>query len=118
MACFTDGTSNTILFAEKYAGCGQNPDTNYYGNMWAWGYDQNISPVYACGVIGPQLWQQQPAPWNSANCSPLLASSGHTGGMNVSLADGSVRTLGTGMSATTFWVATVPNDGLVMPSDW
>ena len=33
---FSDGTSNTILFAEKYAGCGQGDDN---GNLWAWGWD-------------------------------------------------------------------------------
>jgi prepilin-type N-terminal cleavage/methylation domain-containing protein/prepilin-type processing-associated H-X9-DG protein len=114
-ATFQDGTSNTILFAEKYAGCGSN---NSGGNMWAWGWDPYLSPVYACGVTGPQKWQQSPNPWNSGACNPLLASSAHTGGMNVSMADGSTRFLGQGMSATTFWIGTVPNDGLPMPSDW
>jgi prepilin-type N-terminal cleavage/methylation domain-containing protein/prepilin-type processing-associated H-X9-DG protein len=110
-ASLTDGTSNTILYAEKYAGCSGN------GNMWAWGWDPYLSPVYACAVTGPQTWQQTPTPWSS-NCNPSLCSTGHTGGMNVSLADGSVRLLGQGMSPTTFWIATYPTDGLPMPSDW
>ncbi len=109
---FTDGTSNTILFAEKYAGCGGSG-----GNMWAWGWDAYLSPVYACAVRGPQTWQQMPNPWQTA-CNPTLASSAHTGGMNVSLADGSCRVLNQGISPTTFWIATLPNDGLPIPSDW
>jgi prepilin-type N-terminal cleavage/methylation domain-containing protein/prepilin-type processing-associated H-X9-DG protein len=114
-ASFTDGTSNTILFAEKYAGCGAN---NSGGNIWAWGWDVYLSPVYACKQLGAQKWQQQPLPWNSGACNPLLASSSHSGGMNVSLVDGSCRFLSQGMTANTFWLATVPNDGATLPSDW
>jgi len=113
-ASLPDGTSNTIFFAEKYAGCGPNAPS---GNLWAWGWDVNASPVYAAAVTGPQNWQQNPSPWQT-NCNPTYASSPHTGGMNVGMADGSVRNLAQGMSPTTFWLATSPNDGSPMPSDW
>lgn len=112
-ATFTDGTSNTILYAEKYAGCGPgNPD----GNLWAWGWDQYCGPVFGT-VIGPQTWQQIPNPWKT-NCNPLYASSPHTGGMNVGVGDGSVRFLAQGMSTTTFWFAMTPAGGEVLLSDW
>ena len=42
----------------------------------------------------------------------------HTGGMNVGLADGSVRFLGQGISGTTWWAALTPSGGEPMPSDW
>lgn len=113
-ASLPDGTSNTILYVEKYAGCG-SPGSG--GNLWAWGWDAYLGPLYAAGVTGPQTWQQSPNPWQS-NCNPLLASSAHTGVMNAGLADGSVRTLSQSMSANTFWLATVPNDGTPLPSDW
>jgi prepilin-type N-terminal cleavage/methylation domain-containing protein len=112
-ASFPDGTSNTILFAEKYAGCGPNAPS---GNIWAWGWDKQCGPVFGT-VSGPQTWQQNPTPWQT-NCNPLYASSPHTGGMNASIGDGSVRFLAQGMSGTTFWIAMVPNDGLPMPPDW
>jgi prepilin-type N-terminal cleavage/methylation domain-containing protein len=112
-ASIPDGTSNTIMYAEKYAGCGPgNPD----GNIWAWGWDVNCGPVFGY-VTGAQTWQQQPNPWKT-NCNPQLTSSPHTGGMVVGVCDGSVRILAQGMSGTTFWIAMVPNDGLPMPADW
>jgi prepilin-type N-terminal cleavage/methylation domain-containing protein len=112
-ASLPDGTSNTILFAEKYAGCGPNKPS---GNIWAWGWDRYCGPVFGT-VIGPQTWLQNPNPWQT-NCNPLYASSPHTGGMNAAIGDGSVRFLAQGMSPNTFWIAMVPNDGLPMPSDW
>ena len=114
-ASLSDGTSQTIFYAEKYAGCG-SPSPS--GNMWAWGWDPSASPEYACSVTGAaSKWQQQPSPW-ATNCNPQIASSPHTGGMNVSLADGSVRFLSMGMSGNTFWLATTPADGNPLPSDW
>jgi prepilin-type N-terminal cleavage/methylation domain-containing protein/prepilin-type processing-associated H-X9-DG protein len=114
-ASISDGTSQTIFYAEKYAGCG-SPSPS--GNMWAWGWDPSASPVYAWTVTGAaSKWQQQPSPW-ATNCNPQIASSPHTGGMNVGLADGSVRFLSQGMSGNTFWLANTPADGTPLPSDW
>jgi prepilin-type N-terminal cleavage/methylation domain-containing protein/prepilin-type processing-associated H-X9-DG protein len=114
-ASLRDGTSVTIFYAEKYAGCG-GPSPS--GNMWAWGWDPSASPVYAWTTTGAGAkWQQQPTPWQT-NCNPTIASSPHTGGMNVGLADGSCRFLSQGMSGNTFWLANTPADSLPMPTDW
>jgi prepilin-type N-terminal cleavage/methylation domain-containing protein len=112
-ATIPDGTSNTILYAEKYAGCGPGkPD----GNIWAWGWDLNCGPVFG-SINGPQVWLQQPNPWTT-NCNPRYASSPHTGGMNVGVGDGSVKFLAQGMSPTTFWFALTPQGGEVLGPDW
>jgi len=134
-ATFTDGTSNTVLFAEKYAACGpMSGGAPSGGDIWfsPWGpwngpyfavpcFD--MGDCYGTSSFGPgmppmiPLWQQQPNPWQNV-CNPLLPSTGHTGGMNVAVADGSVRFLPQGLSVFTWSLACNPQDGLPMPSDW
>ena len=135
---FPDGTSNTIIWVEKYARCGPPPvpaNGNEFtgGTQWAdrfavysgpfVGFYPNPNTVNPpslvpinFGVNG--MFQVQPSPWQSANCISTVASTGHTAGIQVCLADGSVRTCTAGMSAQTWWMAMVPDDGLVLGSDW
>ncbi len=140
---FTDGTSNTILFAEKYSRC--NGTHSPAGTWWMRGVyhgsqttpggsddsypGDRLSAVFAGGVGQDgvawlqgtaSLFQVQPINFmaNPGPCDGRKASSGHTGGMNVCLGDGSVRFLSQGLNGTTWWLAVVPNDGLPMPSDW
>jgi prepilin-type N-terminal cleavage/methylation domain-containing protein/prepilin-type processing-associated H-X9-DG protein len=116
-ATFQDGTSNTILIAEKYGGCSPPPGG---GNIWPrWDYLDTWQPMFAGFAAGPTaMFQVQPTPCYSNNCNPTVAQSGHTSGMNVGLADGSVRFVPRGLSSTTWWIAVVPNDGQPMPTDW
>jgi prepilin-type N-terminal cleavage/methylation domain-containing protein/prepilin-type processing-associated H-X9-DG protein len=128
---FQDGTSNTILFAEKYARCS---DAKYDGgSFWAyWNAMSLPTPVFGAyepwfafdrfnpNAIGPtnsSKFQLQPNPYLT-NCDPTLASTGHSGGIQVALADGSVRTVSAGVSASTWWAACTPAGGEVMPADW
>jgi prepilin-type N-terminal cleavage/methylation domain-containing protein/prepilin-type processing-associated H-X9-DG protein len=131
---FLDGTSNTILFAEKYAQCTSPsfpiPDGGSY-----WGYvnlttsSRGFGPMHAGFAVPfwalygapsygpPSKFQYQPNPYKG-NCDPTRASTAHTGGINIGLADGSVRNLSSGVSPTTWWLAVDPQDGLPLPSDW
>jgi len=69
-------------------------------------------------AIGPgSKFQVQPAPF-LGNCDPTRASTPHAGGIQVGLADGSVRTLAQGMSGDTWWAAVTPRGGEVLGSDW
>jgi prepilin-type N-terminal cleavage/methylation domain-containing protein len=125
-ATIPDGTSNTVLFAEKYARCETNQFGIARGCMWDWWEAQTgyvYHPLFAWETwwgtgIGPQSkFQVKPLPF-LGNCDPARPATGHTGGMVVCLADGSVRTLADGMSGTTWWDAVTPNGGETLPSDW
>jgi prepilin-type N-terminal cleavage/methylation domain-containing protein len=56
------------------------------------------------------------------SCDPLRAQSGHTGGMVVALADGSVRTLGISISDKTWWqlnrYVLRPDGTDILGNDW
>jgi prepilin-type N-terminal cleavage/methylation domain-containing protein len=127
---FQDGTSNTVLFAEKYAICDSTALGLPRANLWDFwetpgilfgGAGHDYFPYFALPTwngnpIGPaSLFQVQPA---QGNCDPSRPSTAHTGGMQVALADGSARTLSQGMSGTTWWAAVTPAGGEVLGSDW
>ena len=128
---FTDGTSNTILFAEKFSYC------NTWLTLWGHGpWEHNWMPIFAYGnragtvgytslagwgppgKVGPgSKFQVQPIPYQTV-CDTAVANSSHTAGMNVGLGDGSVRFLSAGISPNTWWFACTPNGGEVLGNDW
>jgi len=139
-----DGTSNTILHAEKYARCSNTtmaPGFRDGGTAWAyctsplfpWQPPPMNSPYQGFGpgfciaafvargapnAIGPgSKFQVQPTPF-LGNCDPTRAATAHAGGILVGLVDGSVRALAPGMSGTTWWAAVTPSGGEVLGSDW
>jgi len=59
--------------------------------------------------------QTQPA---QKNCDPRRLQSLSAGGIQVLLMDGSVRSVSSGISQPTWATAIIPNDGLVLGSDW
>lgn len=121
-----DGTSNTIAHAEHYAWeCG--------GTVWFSWLSGNLTPpmstlwpgTFADPMVGAELpvggvppsvtFQVRPS---LQECDPKLAQTPHSGGMLVSLLDGSVRTLSPGMSPATYWAAVTPTGGETLGRDW
>jgi len=72
-------------------------------------------PPVTTGSEPGLTFQVRPRP---QECDPRLAQTPHPSGMLAALADGSVRTLGQGMSPQTYWSAVTPASGETLGNDW
>jgi prepilin-type N-terminal cleavage/methylation domain-containing protein len=117
---FSDGTSSTVIFAEKLAQCAINGSgtSNNRHNLWAHGaWNYSYSPAFAVGpangatnwsdigngqsgyVGSTAMFQLNPKP--VPNCG--LASGAHSGTLTVAMGDGSVRGLSASVDPTAVW---------------
>jgi prepilin-type N-terminal cleavage/methylation domain-containing protein len=155
----TDGTANTVMFAEKLAYCPgvtnvalvgpRNGSQSAGGTWWMRGIYSNgtvngsgaetgsddsypadrVSGVFGGGYgndgtrwyIGtdskPTIFRIPSPNTTSGVCDRGQASSPH-GLIQVSMCDGSVRSVSSSISATTWWYALTRNGGEVLGSDW
>ena len=124
-----DGTSNTLTFADSYGG-----RTSDHGQLWSypgwdWAGDGKYSAVFGWGGVNGNRFGAN-AGWGSWNQPPLFGVpqaaatdrsrvyANHTGGCLVALADGSVRSVSSGVSQLSWQYALTPDDGQVLSSDW
>jgi prepilin-type N-terminal cleavage/methylation domain-containing protein len=146
-ATFSDGTSNTILFAEKLARCDGTGSPG--GNWWMRGVfrgstqsvstggtqdsypGDRLSSVFGGGrgrdgvqfLTGTaskfQVQPQRPEETSArgGRCDRRVASTYHNS-MQVALADGSVRNLHASMAPATWAAALTPAGGEVLSNDW
>jgi prepilin-type N-terminal cleavage/methylation domain-containing protein len=142
----TDGTSNTVGFAEQYAKCGLGePDTtsgaspnNFYHKLWAynvpWFWQRgpyfdtrlmssnmlgtNQGDNSACTVVANSTAAvPQNVPTPQA-CNPFFVQAMDGSGCMVGLMDGSIRNVTSSVSGTSWVRALWPTDGQVLGSDW
>ncbi|MDY3557517.1 DUF1559 domain-containing protein [Gemmata sp. JC673] len=141
----TDGTSNTVGFAEQYGKCGLGePDTtsgaspnNYFHKLWAyrtpWRWERGPyfdTRLMSSGMQGtaqgdysactPITTSTAAVPQNvptPAACNPYFVQAMDAAGCVVGMMDGSVRTVPSSVSPTTWVRALWPKDGLVL-GDW
>jgi prepilin-type N-terminal cleavage/methylation domain-containing protein len=117
-ALFTDGTSNTVCYADKEAACtGFWPDwgpsfadPNGYSGFLNYTGPASLFLVQDPRIAAGQCGADQP--------QFAVASSPHPVGINVGLADGSVHFVSQGISGTTWWAALTPAGGETLGSDW
>jgi hypothetical protein len=142
-----DGTSNTILFAERFRLCNGVP------TLWGYGGNGPNNPSFAFlplpgGASTGEFAPDVPLRTNAAGqvfgaiglvpaspgtvvesvpfqltptvaaCDPSLTQTPHPGGMLVALGDGSVRSVAPSISQLTFWSAATPSGGEVLGPDW
>jgi prepilin-type N-terminal cleavage/methylation domain-containing protein len=116
---FPDGTSNIIVFAERYGTCSNTGNPNDgTGNLWSDSWvtwrpifcitNASKDPSYQ-GYAACPGFQIQPS-WKN-NCDPAMVQSPHTNGIVVGLLDGSVRFASRNMDLTTWQQLCDPQDG-------
>ncbi|MEY3172317.1 MAG: Fimbrial protein precursor [Planctomycetota bacterium] len=125
MRDFTDGTSNVIAIGESWGGARYKTSASY----GPWGLSgthtcchlytpSNSSSVLDAAAIAPFVndFRINAAYQNDAQKRQYAwgYGSGHTGGCQVVLGDGSVRFLSENMDALTFWRLTYLHDGAVV----
>jgi type II secretory pathway pseudopilin PulG len=136
---FPDGTSHTLLFAEKLASCqwfkGHSiPFPLPGGNLWSGGADP-APPLnsFAAWQFGDLTAQWAPAfametPWSdgtrfqvrpfAGQCDVAYAQTGHPAGLMVALADGSARGIAPSISAATWFALCTPAGGEIIGPDF
>jgi prepilin-type N-terminal cleavage/methylation domain-containing protein len=131
-----DGTSVTVMFAERYRNC--SPDGAHGGGCtlpaWAWntmanGGDPWSSPTFGSKTDGIWNMNADGADYSSGSvafqagpsaqqCNWYVTQGGHSGTMQIGMGDGSVRGVSNGVSVTTWRNACNPSDGGTLGSDW
>jgi prepilin-type N-terminal cleavage/methylation domain-containing protein len=141
MQNFKDGTSNTIIFADKRAAC-RGGVSGSNGNLWAHGWwNADWMPMFAntdiyyqdfenAGRTAPNMKPLDPniiftramnPPQQNVtdnNCESFMATAFTSSGCQVALADGSVRNIAPTIQRVNWVRALIPNDGQALPSEW
>lgn len=117
-ATFTDGTSNTIVFMNRYTACqmammAQGWQMGMCGNPPSW-------PFYPGGMDTMATYPNLPLPQIAPNnmCDPMLVQSFYVSGILVGLGDGSVRPVSSGVSSYSWNLALNPQDGQAFDASW
>ncbi len=124
LSTLTDGTSNTLLFTEKFQSCRNaayySNNDNWYYNIWAYGeeYWYEWNPIFAAYITGPESkFQVMPSQGSeTATCNPLLATAPRSSGILATNGDGSTNHISSSIDPTVWWALCTPNGGEVLPS--
>jgi type II secretory pathway pseudopilin PulG len=113
-ASISDGPAQTICYAEGYSQCSdtfvEDGKTVTLKTERHWWDNPSWRPT-----PGPFMFQVAPSPSSASSFVPQ----GFTpGGLNVSLFDGSVRSITHHVSTTTFYAACTPSANDVLGNDW
>jgi prepilin-type N-terminal cleavage/methylation domain-containing protein len=102
-----DGTSNTLMFAERYQMCNETPTAWGYPALYTW------APMF--GYYSQARFQTTP---KQNECDPTLPQSLSPAGIEIGMCDGSARVISNNISPQTWWFLTDPADGNVLGADF
>jgi prepilin-type N-terminal cleavage/methylation domain-containing protein len=144
-AAMQNGTSNTILYVERYTACHRAPFTNRpYQAYWAYVQPMPSDEMAYAGFNWPSAQELQGTQWDGSynggvpgtntlhgtltfqvkpsltDCINLVPQTAHAGAMQVGLGDASVRSVSGNVSLRTWRIASndPPLVGQVLGSDW
>jgi len=113
---FADGLSNTLLIGERVAGCSTNGYTSWVSITGPYhAYQNNNGSIYTSGVVGFKSGMTY------KTCGPFFSTHYMTtraGGVQVVMADGSVRSVNPSISLATTQNLLDPQDGNVLGNDF
>ena len=116
-----DGLSNTIMLAERRAGCKGTLGNYTEGGIWSGGsWNANYMPIFASAerdgsTIAVAIPQPQPT---DSTCVTGRATAFTVAGCLVALCDGSVRPVRTSVDPTQWYNALTPNGREILDGDW
>lgn len=140
-----NGTSNTIVYVERYTACHRAPYTNRpYQTYWAYIQPMPSDEMACAGFNWPSAAELVGTQWNGSytggvpgtntlhgtltfqvhptidDCINLVPQTAHTGAMQVGLGDASVRSVAGNISLRTWQIAVnhPPLQGQTLGSDW
>lgn len=121
-----DGTSKTLMFTERLSTCstsGSYSSGSPTSNLWA-DASPGLRPAFCLNGASPPTtpWEAclpfQTNPNYLTQCDWTRAQSPHSGGITVSVVDGSVRFLGDDIDDTLWARLCDPRDGNILSSEW
>jgi prepilin-type N-terminal cleavage/methylation domain-containing protein len=118
LASWGDGSSNVVVFAERYGVSPQPPCTANGRTAWLGTYPTQWDPVFAWNSDGtPVILPPQDSP-TPDEASEFTVQAGHPSVLNVLMGDSSVHAMSAEISLTTWARLIMPNDGNILGSDW
>ena len=111
-ATFNDGTSNTVMFAEKKGICTSG------GSVWASNTTGSTGFVAAFNTVSGTIQLPQQTTTPAIACDATRAHFLAVSGSLVGMGDGSVRMVSSTVGLTTWIAALTPAGGEVLGGDW
>jgi prepilin-type N-terminal cleavage/methylation domain-containing protein len=133
---FPNGTTNTVLFAERWKYCEDNGTESHPYYSGTGGYTEPAWAVSSSGNSTGYWWDTpcfptfgQPTRGNGAvplpqffpdesSCAWSSTNGNHQGYMNIALGDASIRVVGTGLTSATWNSAVNPMNNVPLGPDW